>query len=103
MSNTPTPTTEAQRQQVAAQYRAVAHLATAIAEIHSDQVESTEAGVHDRLATMRGPRSHRLMVDLAEWLDALGALGADGDKDDWLGPVFDTAESMFPLGVATHG
>jgi hypothetical protein len=87
---------EAKRAQVSAQYRAVAYLAQIITEVHLDQVDITAAGKVDKLLTMRGVRSHRLMNELG---DILNGLDGVEDDDDWVAEVFDTARAMFPLSL----
>jgi len=89
-------TLEAQRQQVADQYKVVAHLAAVIAELYGDQVEITQAGSMDSLLPMRGRRSHELMDQLGDILNAHDA--ADDERDGWTGVVFEAARVMYPLG-----
>lgn len=79
--------------QVADQCRVVAHLATALARVHSDYAALIEAGsmsdLHDRI----GRRSAALMERLGDILNGMDATSAE---DEWTYPVFEEAQRLFP-------
>lgn len=83
------------RKQVAAQCRAVAKLATALAAVHADHAKLFEAGPspHDDLIDMIGDRSAGFMETLGDMLNGMDA--ADDDADT-LAPVFEEAHRLWP-------
>lgn len=91
-------TLEEKRTQVAAQCKAVAHLAQALVEIHSDYEKLIESRRADQLIEQVGRRT-------AEWMDTLGnmlnAVDAVDDADKWLDPVFEQAHQLWPAALST--
>ena len=64
---------EQQRAQVAAQYRAVAHMARAIAEVHEEAASIFCYPASDDLLLTTGSRSHRIMEILGDILNGMDA------------------------------
>lgn len=95
-ATTPTPTIEARRAQVLAQYRAVAHLACGIMECHGRDGEAAHvrAGRMDGVLGPLGRRSHRIIEDLADILQGMDLLL---EVDEWVDPVLEAAREMFPI------
>jgi hypothetical protein len=88
-------TIEQKRQQVADQYRVVAHLAKVMAGVH-DQLASvieSGAGAIDSILDIQGERSAMIMEYLG---DTLNAMDAVDETDAWTGPVFAEAQRLFP-------
>ncbi|KQS81733.1 hypothetical protein ASG32_03000 [Methylobacterium sp. Leaf361] len=83
--------------QVADQCRVVAHLATAIAKVHSDYAALIEAGAMSDLHERIGRRTASLMERLGDALNGMDATSAD---DDWTYPVFREAQRLFPTSEA---
>ena len=86
------------RQQVGAQYRAVVHMATALATVHSQIAPMINAGVADELLPMRGERSAEIMEVLGNILNGMDA--NDPDEDSWIDPIFAKAHELFPAGAS---
>ncbi|GEC56757.1 hypothetical protein [Bradyrhizobium phage ppBeUSDA76-2] len=85
------------RKQAADQCRVVAHLATAIAQIHSDKgrwLSAPRIGESDSYIELVGKRSAELMETLGNILN-----GMDGveDEDEWVNPIFDRAKEVWPI------
>ncbi|AWV18772.1 hypothetical protein A3862_27205 [Methylobacterium sp. XJLW] len=83
--------------QVSDQCRVVAHLATAIAKVHSDYAALIEAGAMSDLHERIGRRTASLMERLG---DVLNGMDAVSDEDDWTHPVFREAQRLFPASEA---
>lgn len=81
------------QKQVADQCRAVAHMATAIANIYTDYARLFADGHMDRLEDQVGERTAALMNTLGDIL-----IGGDAvtDDDEWVNPIMERAKIMFP-------
>ena len=79
--------------QAAAQCRAVAHLATALAQINQDYARSLANGHMDALVEIVGPRTAQHMEILG---DILNGMDAVQPEDDWLHPIFERAHEIWP-------
>jgi len=84
-------------QQIAAQCKVVAHLATALAKIHSDyevmyRDDRTSKPMLD-IAEIVGPRTASFMDQLGDMLNALDAASED---DEWTHPIFQEAQRRWP-------
>lgn len=86
---------ETRRKQVVAQYRVVAHLAKAIAEVHEQVARLYERGFGDQMLDMLGLDTHARMEILGDILNNMDSV--DDDKDAWVAPIFEKAREMFPL------
>lgn len=80
------------RDQVAAQYRAVAHLAAQISTVHV-QSSSIIPQAPEGVIEIMGERSARLMEVLG---DILNGMDATEPSDEWLDPIYEKAHAMFP-------
>ena len=85
----------ADREQVADQFRAVAHLAQAIATVHSQIEPSIRAGVADDLLGLRGPWSGSRLEVLA---DILNNMDAVDPEDEWIDPIIERARERGWMG-----
>jgi N-acetylmuramoyl-L-alanine amidase len=84
------------RAQVAAQYKAVAHMAEALMSVHLDIAPMIEAGgPSDRVLETRGKNSARLMEVLGDILNDMDA--NDGPADEWMDPIFAEAQRRWPV------
>lgn len=85
-------TLDEKRAQVIAQCKAVAHMATAIAQVHADKAQLLEAGADLPLEVI-GP-------DTAAYMEALGDIlnGMDAvvEEDAWTDPIFEKAHELWP-------
>lgn len=81
------------RRQVSAQCRAIVHLATNIALLHSDKAELFAAGTCDNLIEMVGRESARLMETLGDVLNGMDAVSAE---DSWMNGIFERAQELWP-------
>jgi hypothetical protein len=82
------------RKQVADQCRAVAHLATALAQVSEDWAKMLAApGGADELLDMVGDRSAGHMETLGDILNGMDAID---DDDGWIDPIFEKSHEMFP-------
>jgi hypothetical protein len=82
--------------QVADQCRVVAHLATALARVHTDYAALIEAGAMAGTIDRVGRRSAALMERLG---DALNGMDAASPDDEWTHPIFREAQRLFPVEV----
>jgi hypothetical protein len=82
------------RKQVADQCRAVAHLATALAQVSEDWAKMLAApSGADELLDMVGDRSAGHMETLGDILNGMDAID---DDDGWIDPIFEKSHEMFP-------
>lgn len=81
------------RQQVARQCEVVAHLASALASVHSDYMAILEAGAMDTTLDVVGERTAALMQTLG---DILNDMDAVTDDDEWTAPIFEQAQLLWP-------
>lgn len=88
----PNTETNPKRKQVAEQYRAVAHLANALATVHTEAA-SIIPTAPDGVIDIMGNRRSRLMEVLG---DILNGMDATEPGDEWLDPIYDSARTMFP-------
>lgn len=88
------------RSQVAAQYRAVAHLAKALGDVHaqSEPIIASGTGAIDSILEIQGERSAHIMEVLGNILNGMDAVV---EEDAVLRPVFAEAQRLFP-GAASH-
>jgi len=77
------------QKQVALQCKAVAHLATAIAQIHTDYEKMFGDGKMSGLADQVGKRTAAWMETLGEMLNSIDAAE---EEDEWLEPIFREAQ-----------
>lgn len=84
------------KEQVAQQCKVVAHLATALAQVHSERAEIIAAGGYEggALLDMVGRQTARLMETLGDILNGMDA--TDEDEDAWVDPVFKEAHRRWP-------
>ncbi len=87
------------RQQVARQFRLVASMATAIAEVHNDLALLAESGGSDGMLDIWGRETHYRMEALGDVLNGMDAVTADDEAES--SPVFEAAREMFPLPSAS--
>lgn len=83
------------RTQIALQCKAVAHLATALAQVSADYAKMFEENVPAMadIADRVGQRSAKHMEILG---DILNGMDAVDEEDDWLTPVFEKAHKLWP-------
>lgn len=81
------------RAQIAAQYRAVAYLARAIADVHDQLTPAIKRGSCDGIASIQGPRSAAIMEILG---DILNGMDAVDEEDAVLDHVFEKAHELYP-------
>lgn len=81
------------RKQVANQYRTVAYMGRALADVHADLVSAIDAGASDSILSIIGPRSASIMKQLG---DILNGMDATDETDRWLDPIFAEAQRLFP-------
>ncbi len=87
--------TDAEKQaQVAAQCRAVVHLATALAEVHRQKAIILETGQPYKPVEFVGQQTASLMETLGDILNGMDAV--DEDEDKWLDPIFAEAHRLWP-------
>lgn len=86
-------TDEEKRKQVAAQCRAVAHMAKALAQVHSDKAIIIDHGPYSPIDFV-GKQTAHLMEVLGDTLNGMDAI--DPDEDDWMTPVFREAQRLWP-------
>lgn len=82
------------RDQVAAQCRAVAHMATALAHVHSYKAELFAGGYADSLIELVGNSTASFMETLGDMLNGMDAV--DSSEDDWMIPIFEEAHRLWP-------
>lgn len=87
--------TDAEKQtQVAAQCRAVAHMAKALAEVHEAKASILDLPQKYDPLEFVGQQTASLMETLG---DILNGMDANDDKEDaWLKPVFQKAHELWP-------
>lgn len=87
------------RTQVAAQYRAVAHMAKALMDVHTQIAPLIAEGIGgvDSILDIQGARSAHIMEVLGDVLNGMDAV--DPEEDAWISPVFDEAHRLFPAGA----
>lgn len=78
--------------QVADQCRVVAHLATAIAQVHTDKARLFAANGAPSIVDYVGRHTAHLMETLG---DILNGMDAVEEEDDWVDPIFEKAHRMF--------
>jgi hypothetical protein len=84
------------REQVVKQLKAVAHLATALAEVSGQLAKGyadPTAASFDGIVEMTGERTAHQMEVLGDMLNGMDAVT---DEDEWLTPIFDAAHKMWP-------
>lgn len=90
----------AKREQVAKQYKAVAHMARAIAAVHEDIGAIIADGTYGRdrqgFLDMIGRDSAARMEALGDILNGMDAV--DDAEDEWLSAVFGEAHRLWPTG-----
>jgi hypothetical protein len=90
---------EAERAQIADQYRAVAALCRNLGMVHEQLVTAIEQGACDDIATIQGPRSAAIMEVLG---DILNGMDAVDEEDRWLDPIFEKAHQLYPTARADY-
>jgi hypothetical protein len=85
------------RDQVIAQCRAVAHMATEIAKVHTDYaaIFSPDNPAADNILDITGNRTAASMERLG---DMLNGMDAATDDDKWMTPIFQEAQRRWPQG-----
>jgi hypothetical protein len=91
---------DATRQQIAAQCKAVAHLARAIAWVYDDYAAVFNGVGMPTIAETVGRRSAYLMETLGNILNGMDAVGKE---DAWMDPIFEEAQRRWPAHSATEG
>lgn len=93
---------ETNLRQVADQCRAVAHMATVIADVHSDLAKLFAAGggAPADIAGSVGERTARLMEYLG---DVLNGMDAVSEEDEWTAPIFAEAHRLWPAKETDNG
>ena len=81
--------------QVSDQCRVVAHLATAIAQVHTDKAALFAENGAPSLVDRVGKHTAYLMETLGNILNGMDAI--DEDEDDWTYPIFREAHRLFPI------
>lgn len=83
------------RKQVSRQCKAVAHMARAIATVYADyeKLFGEDGGPGDSLVDMKGEDTAALMQVFG---DILNGMDSVTDADDWMAPVFEAAQRMWP-------
>ena len=83
------------RKQVAAQCRVVAHLASVLAQVHSDLADIHEAGPSgaDEVLDLRGRWTAERMEVLGDILNGMDAVTTE---DAWVNPIFKEAHRLWP-------
>ena len=71
----------------------VAHLATALARVHSDYAKLAALPAFAEILPHVGERSARFMEELGE---ALNGMDASSPDDAWTAPIFEKAHRLFP-------
>ncbi len=90
-------TGDEKREQVAKQCDAVAHMANAIAGVHTDFARIFRNGglqgvdINDQV----GGQTAAFMERLGDMLNAMDAV--DDDEDEWMTPIFRVAQEMWPV------
>lgn len=88
-------TNEERRTQVAAQCRAVVHMAKALAEVHEAKAQGFEMGDRsDGIINVVGNSTASIMEVLGDILNGIDA--NDSDEDGWLDPIFEKAHQLWP-------
>ena len=87
-------TSEAKRKQVAEQCKAVAHMATALAQVHTDYANSVVPISGDEHVEQVGKRTAAFMETLGDMLNGMDAVDS---SDDWMKPVFAGAHRLWPV------
>ena len=93
-------TTADKRAQVTKQLKAVAHLATLLAEVSSQLARlyhNRDCKV-DELVEMVGDRTAHQMEVLGDMLNAMDAVS---EEDEWLDPIYEAAHRLWPQGAKT--
>ena len=79
--------------QVAQQYRAVAHMARCIAQVHSEIGATVEQMGPDAPLDIMGQRSARLMELFGDVMNDMDIVESD---DDWISPILRRAQETWP-------
>lgn len=90
---------ETDRKQVSDQYRAVAHMAKAIALVHDELAPAIADGHMDKLLDMIGSRSAEFLQLLG---DIMNVMDIVEDGDSWIDPIIAAAEERFPANGRTE-
>lgn len=85
---------EDQQKQVEEQYRAVVHMARALASVHDQKLPLIQGGHASALATIQGMQSAAIMEALGNILNDMDAV--DPEEDEWMAPIFERAHVYFP-------
>lgn len=87
-------TDEEKREQVAAQCKAVAHMAQSLMEVHLDYERMFQRGNSvNSLIDIVGNRTASFMEQLG---DMLNAMDACEEEDKWMTPIFKKAQELWP-------
>lgn len=82
------------KEQVAQQYRAIIHMAEAIAKVHKDLLPLLGASPFEDLLDHQGKWSAARMEVLGDMLNNMEANDPEADK--WMDPVFAEAQRLWP-------
>lgn len=85
--------TEALRKQVAAQCRAVAHMASVISQVHKDKAKIIDGGHADDILDLVGHFTSQRLESLGNILNGMDAVT---DEDDWIAPIIIAARERWP-------
>lgn len=87
------------QEQVTQQCKAVAHMATAIAQVHSDYEHILSGRSHDdSFLEIVGRRTASFMEQLGNMLNAMDACEAE---DRWMAPIFKEAQRRWPVSYSS--
>ena len=87
------------REQVVAQCNAVSHLAAVLEKVHADFARIIQdGGRSDLILEQVGQRTASFMEQLGDMLNAMDACTED---DDWLEPIFEKAQQLWPTSGQT--
>jgi hypothetical protein len=88
------------RKQISDQCKAIAHMATVLAQVHSDyaSIFETSDGGLEGCEDMVGRRTTFFMEQLGDMLNATDTVT---DEDEWINPILEEAQRLWPTKVDT--
>lgn len=100
MSEAATHDIEADRAQVIAQCKAVAHLCDCLAGLHRDLIKYYEIPNANEILDMAGDRTAGFLETLSDIINGMDAF--DADEDEWVNPIIEAAHKRWPQDVPTR-
>ena len=92
-------TTKEKQAQVAAQCRAVVHMAKVLAEVHEAKAQGFDGAERsDGIIDVVGQSTAYIMETIGNILNGIDAV--DSDEDGWLDPIFAEAHRLWPQPAA---